>query len=77
MPGRRKGRRWPLRASGLDRIIRLRLSHTELLEVMQPDPFIPAAGTATPFTGLGTYPSGGVTSRPGDWERYQWPMHDN
>ena len=52
-------------------------SHKELLEVTQPDPFSPAAGTATPLTGLGTYPSGGVTSRPGDWERHQWLMHDD
>jgi hypothetical protein len=33
--------------------------HTELLEVVQPDPFIPAAATASAFTSYRPYPSGG------------------
>lgn len=51
--------------------------HTELLEVAQPDPFIPAVGTASPFASYRAYPSGGVTSHPGGWERYRWLMHDD
>jgi len=51
--------------------------HTELLEVAQPDPFIPAVGTASPFASYGPYPSGGVTSHPDGWERYRWLMHDD
>jgi len=50
--------------------------HTELLEVGQPDAFIPAVGTASVFTSYGLQPSGGVNPRPDSWERYHWLMHD-
>lgn len=51
--------------------------HTELLEVQEPDPFIPAAATATASSGRGLYPSGGVNSHLDGWERYRWLMHDD
>jgi hypothetical protein len=43
--------------------------HTELLEVVRPDPFIPAIATATTMHDAGPYPVGGYLFREG-WERY-------
>src|SRR5258708_2448358 len=42
--------------------------HTDLMEVMLADPFIPVVGTASPFTHNGPYPAGGFNS----WELNGW-----
>lgn len=47
--------------------------HTDLLEIPEPDPFIPALGTASPFANYGPYPRG--VTHPGDWQRNRWLMH--
>jgi hypothetical protein len=51
--------------------------HTEPMEVVQPDAFIPAAGTASTSTSYRLQPSGGVNPHPDGWERYHWLMHDD
>ena len=49
--------------------------HTELLDVMLPDPFIPAAGTASATPSYGPSPSGGVNPHWDGWERYHWNFY--
>lgn len=44
--------------------------HTELAEVVQPDAFIPAVGTASTSTSYRLQPSVGVNPHPDGWERY-------
>jgi hypothetical protein len=48
--------------------------HTDLLEIPEPDSFIPAMGTASSFASYRPYPRG--VTHPGSWKRYRWLMHD-